>query len=192
MTMIKNSEAINFLSYTARKKGNPNVFISVGIPGSGKTTFMSEMASHLNIRRISPDEIREELTGDITDQSRNSEVWEIAHDRVREELEAERSVILDATHYQSELRRESATKFKAWGAKALIAVIFDIPLQVAKDRNDNRERNVPEFVIDRMYDALKQTPPSFDEGIDVLFTSLMAKEKAYSDIDQIHAEIEID
>jgi predicted kinase len=67
---------------------------SVGISGSGKTTFGNKLE---NITVICPDDIRKELTGDISDQSRNVEVWRIAYDRLRKSLENGEDVYFSAT-----------------------------------------------------------------------------------------------
>jgi len=68
--------------------------ISVGASGSGKSTFGNKLE---NITVICPDDIRKELTGDISDQSRNVEVWRIAYDRLRKSLENGEDVYFSAT-----------------------------------------------------------------------------------------------
>lgn len=67
---------------------------SIGISGSGKTTFGNKLE---NTTVICPDDIRKELTGDISDQSRNVEVWRIAYDRLRKSLENGEDVYFSAT-----------------------------------------------------------------------------------------------
>ena len=68
--------------------------ISVGVSGSGKTTFGNKLE---NTTIICPDDIRKELTGDISDQSKNVEVWRIAYDRLRKSLENGEDVYFSAT-----------------------------------------------------------------------------------------------
>jgi predicted kinase len=68
--------------------------VSVGISGAGKTTFGNKLE---NTTIICPDDIRKELTGDISDQSRNVEVWRIAYDRLRKSLENGEDVYFSAT-----------------------------------------------------------------------------------------------
>jgi len=67
---------------------------SCGISGSGKSTFGNKLE---NTTVICPDDIRKELTGDISDQSRNVEVWRIAYDRLRKSLENGKDVYFSAT-----------------------------------------------------------------------------------------------
>lgn len=68
--------------------------ISVGTSGSGKSTFGNKLE---NTTVICPDDIRKELTGDISDQSKNAEVWKIAYDRLRKSLENGEDVYFSAT-----------------------------------------------------------------------------------------------
>lgn len=70
------------------------LIVSIGISGSGKTTFGNKLE---NTTVICPDDIRKELTGDISDQSKNVEVWRIAYDRLRKSLENGEDVYFSAT-----------------------------------------------------------------------------------------------
>lgn len=144
----------------------PFVVMGVGIPGSGKTTVLSEVAEHLDIIRISPDEIREELTGNQANQSVNAEAWNQAYARVRATLELGRSAIVDATHTEAFRRPQAVEMYRSFGAMAVVAVVFDTPLEVAKERNGARERVVPDFVLERMHAALTSEPVHENEGFD--------------------------
>jgi len=55
------------------------LIVLVGISGSGKSTFVKGYFIPNDTFYISPDMIRKELTGNISDQSRNVEVWETAY-----------------------------------------------------------------------------------------------------------------
>ena len=62
----------------------PKLYVLVGLSGSGKSTLAAQLAeSDENTVIVSSDAIREELTGKIEDQSRNNEVFEIFHQRIR-------------------------------------------------------------------------------------------------------------
>ncbi|WP_175538966.1 AAA family ATPase, partial [Mycobacterium tuberculosis] len=87
---------------------------------------------------LSSDQLREEMFGDVNNQNNNGKVFEELHRRARELLEAGEKVIIDATNTN--------------------------PMAVASLQNENRERKVPEFVIDRMYKNLHV--PTFSEGWD--------------------------
>lgn len=70
------------------------LIITVGPSGSGKSTYTK---SRENFKVVCPDLIRKELTNDISDQSKNHEVWIIAYERLRTYLECEKDVIFDST-----------------------------------------------------------------------------------------------
>lgn len=77
----------------------PKLYVLVGLSGSGKSTLAAQLAeSNENTVIVSSDAIREELTGKIEDQSRNNEVFEIFHQRIRKNLEEGKNTIADATN----------------------------------------------------------------------------------------------
>lgn len=157
---------IDTLEHQLQTLPEPYVVMGVGISGSGKTTVLSEVAEHLDITRISPDEIREELTGDEASQSVNAEAWNEAYRRVQASLELGRSAIVDATHAEAFRRPDTVEMYRSFGATAVVAAVFDTPLEVAKERNAGRERVVPEYALERMHAALTREPVSKKEGFD--------------------------
>lgn len=148
----------------------PFVVMGVGIPGSGKTTVLSEVAEHLNIIRISPDEIREELTGSQANQSVNAEAWNETYARVQATLELGRSAIVDATHAEAFRRPQAVEMYRSFGAAAVVATFFDTPLDIAKQRNAGRQRVVPDYALERMHQALTAEPATTEEGFDKVIT----------------------
>ena len=70
------------------------LIITVGPSGSGKSTWAK---SQENFKVVSSDKIRKELTGNISDQSKNHEVWIIAYERLRTYLECNKDVVFDST-----------------------------------------------------------------------------------------------
>lgn len=68
----------------------------VGISGSGKSTYIQNHLSGIpNLIIISPDDIRRELTGDVSDQSRNQEVFKLAEKRFISALYDSDDVVVD-------------------------------------------------------------------------------------------------
>jgi predicted kinase len=63
---------------------SPALYIPVGIPGCGKSTFAEKVLPLAHV--ISTDKIRAAL-GDVTDQSQNDLVFERFHTTVRDYLE---------------------------------------------------------------------------------------------------------
>lgn len=144
------------------------VIAGIGVPGSGKTTLLEGFAQERGYVYISPDRIREEISGDARIQSDMYVVWGTAYHRMREALKADRSVAFDATQYKPKGRREFIEEARAMGAEKVIGVYFDVSLPVALERNRARDRNVPEHVIERMHRMLGETPPRLEEGFDML------------------------
>lgn len=70
------------------------LIITVGPSGSGKSTYTK---SREKFKVVCPDLIRKELTDDISDQSKNHEVWIVAYERLRTYLECGKDVIFDST-----------------------------------------------------------------------------------------------
>jgi predicted kinase len=62
------------------------LILGIGIPGSGKTTVLKKLANDYNYSYICPDDIRFELTLDMSDQSRNKEVWRESYHRLEQDL----------------------------------------------------------------------------------------------------------
>ena len=157
---------MNTLEQQLQTLPEPYVVMGVGIPGSGKTTALCEVAEHLDITRISPDEIREELTGNQASQSVDAEAWNEAYRRVQTTLELGHSAIVDATHAEAFRRPQTVEMYRSFGAVAVVAVVFDTPLEVAKERNATRERVVPEYILDEMHAVLTGEPVTTEEGFD--------------------------
>jgi len=146
----------------------PFVAMSVGIPGSGKSTVLAELSDRTGVIRINPDQIREELTGSEIDQSKNKEVWEETYRRVQGSLVRGESVIVDATHAEAFRRPETVKMYRDMGAKSVLALNFTVGLGTAKERNRGRTRVVPDYAIEKMHQSLAKNPASTDEGFDAV------------------------
>lgn len=56
------------------------IYIPIGISGSGKSSYQKKFLPKVNV--ICPDTIRKQLTGDVSNQSMNTEVWIVAYDQL--------------------------------------------------------------------------------------------------------------
>ncbi len=163
------------------------LIIGIGIPGSGKTTILKNFAVKNNYAYICPDDIRQEISGDVYDRSKNKEVWIEAKKRVAEKFSAKggslpagrhgasggnngNAVVFDATFANPRERKEFLGYARENGAEKIEGIFVDIPVEIAKERNMKRERNVPEPDIDRMNMNIKKFPPEIADGFDALFT----------------------
>lgn len=139
----------------------------VGIPGSGKSVLAKEYAKRYNAVIVSTDEIRKELFGDETIQVKNKEVFEVAYDRIKDALYYHRNVIFDATNISRKNRINLLRFIEPFNRGFKIALVLKTPLEEAKKRNQNRERVVPEDVLERMFKNFCE--PTEEEGWDEIY-----------------------
>lgn len=148
-------------------KMNPTLIVMVGISGSGKSTFANGLKTSMNATIVCPDDIRKELFGDANVQTDGNRVFSIARKRVSDLLAQGKNVVIDATSPTARDRRGWVEIARANDAKA-IAYVVKVPVDVAKKRNLGRDRQVPDWVIDKQ--AAKFTVPTAGEGFDKIIT----------------------
>lgn len=134
----------------------------VGIPASGKSTYDKELEKN-GYHIHSSDEIRKELTGDENTQVVNEKVFQVLHKRIKSDLEQGISCIYDATNMSMKRRISFLKEINKYDCHKK-CVLFVTPVEICKERNQNRERKVPDSVFDKM---LKQFQcPYYYEGWD--------------------------
>ena len=140
------------------------LYMMVGIPASGKSTMTKKLQAG-GCKVVSTDEIREEL-GCLTDMSRNTEVFSIAKQRLRESL-SKGDTVFDATNIRIKGRAEIMDCVKDLNC-CKVAMVFDKDLGQCKLNNKFRENQVPESVIENMHSRFEM--PTESEGFDVIVT----------------------
>lgn len=134
------------------------IVLTVGLPGSGKSTWLQKLGANA----LSSDAIREILADDATDQTIHTRVFATMRYLLRHRLAIGRPVTyVDATHLTVEERRPYMA-IARWHGCDIEAVFFNVPLEVCKQRNQSRNRIVPDAAMDLM--AAKLTPPTLEEG----------------------------
>jgi len=132
--------------------------ITVGLPGSGKSTYLAR----LGVNAISSDEIRRLIADDGLDQTMNARVFSVIRYLVRQRIAAGRPVTyVDATHLTMWERKPYVILAQRYGCR-LEALFFDSPIEVCIARNQARHRVVPEEAIRKM--ASQMIPPAREEG----------------------------
>lgn len=130
-------------------------FVMVGAPASGKSTHASRIAQKENAVIISGDDIRAELFGDSAYQGDWGSIWSRIDETVADAFP--RTVILDGTHYRKDYRAETITLLRSYGYDRIEAVVVDAPLKRCLERNAQRSRQVPNYVIEKMHAELNDS-----------------------------------
>ena len=146
-----------------------NLLMLVGPPGSGKSTLAKQIQSdHMNFEIVCPDNIREELTGDATNQDHNVEVFAKVYSRISTYLGESYNVIYDATNCRSVYRHKVIDVARKANCKKIICICMATPIGDCLEWNRDRNQVVPEKVIENMYFALRKHPPMIFEGFDAI------------------------
>lgn len=139
------------------------LYYLVGLPGSGKTTWAKNVKNDVNATHLSSDDLRIELYGEIDNQERNGDLFQIMSKRARELLKQGSNVIYDATNISSKRRTTFLKELKNIDCKK-ICVYFATNISSCYNNDLQRERQVGFNVIDRMYRCLQI--PMYHEGWD--------------------------
>lgn len=137
----------------------PNLIVMVGISGAGKTSTATAEYKGYNI--ISTDNIREEICGDRSDQSKNDKVFRVFHKRIIESLRAGRNTVADATNLTIKSRRSllyAVGNIECWK----VAHIIVKPFYECIRNNDERNTPVPRYVIRKQMERFQI--PFHEEG----------------------------
>lgn len=133
--------------------------ILIGLPGTGKSTFAKRLLKHDSNNRIliSSDKIRFDLlnyedTGIDFDPKIEPKVWAIINSKIKQSLKnaTEKEIIFDATNLKRAQRKRYLRLAKKEGFHTR-GIVFSAPLNEIKRRNQNRDRQVPEKIIEQFY-----------------------------------------
>ena len=145
------------------------LYITVGLPGSGKSTYAKEFIKGKDIEYLSSDSLRAVYGKSEEDQTVTPLVFGHIKRKVDEFLKDGKNVMVDATSVNRRERSDYINSAKKYGAK-VVAIVFKMDRQGLIDRNKKRGeqggRVVPDFVIDKMLAKFEE--PSYSEGIDVM------------------------
>lgn len=123
----------------------------VGLPGCGKSTYAKKIETEGYVIHSS-DAIREELFGDVNSQKDNTKVFDVLHKRIKDDLTKGISCVYDATNMSMKRRKAFLDEISKVNCRK-ICVLFVIPIELCKERNERRERKVSDEVYDRMLKA---------------------------------------
>lgn len=136
------------------------LYMMVGLPGSGKSHYTKTMDATV----VSTDTIREELFGDMNDQSHNNEVFNEVHKRIYSCLKQGVDAVYDATNLSRKRRRAFLKTLPEGTLKYAIVMCTDY--DICLRNNNNRDRHVPEEVIRKMFTRMTIPTYGIPEGFD--------------------------
>ena len=146
---------------------NKRVFLVCGCPGSGKSTWVQERIANYGGYHISRDKIRfamlDKYGGDYF--AHEDEVIKTFYKDINDLLDSDEQcmdIYVDATHLTRSARSNVLSKLHLQDAY-VIAVWFDVPIELCKYRNKLRTGRavVPDKTIEDMYARMRK-PSIYD------------------------------
>ena len=139
------------------------LYLMIGCPGSGKTTFLKNHTNSKNSIVVSRDAIRFSLLKENDEYfAREEEVLQKFYAQINNALQEGKNVFIDQTSLTPRSRKKLLDNL--WHYDAANAIWIDESLQTCLERNRLRKGRefVPEVNVCRMFHSL--IPPSLDEG----------------------------
>lgn len=168
-----------------------HLVILIGLPGSGKSTLAQALVKDYGCRLVSTDAIRERLFGNEATQGPWPQIWQEIEQAFRavtgvrsgqvvlRQSDAAKPLtqapsheishtLYDATNAARQQRREAVQLGRRCGFRHITGLWLDVPLALCLERNRQRDRQVPEAIIEQMHCRLTGAPPSLSDGFDTL------------------------
>lgn len=139
------------------------VYVMVGIPGSGKSTYAKKLEANGAVW-VSLDVIRDNQVAKSGTRN-EKKVFSEGLRQMKKALEDGKDVICDSTNVYPEKREKYLKEAKKYNAKC-VAFFINTDKKTCLERNSLREGNakVPAIAIHSL--AKKLVPPTIEEGFD--------------------------
>ena len=137
----------------------PKFYMLVGLPASGKSTYAKTLDGVI----FSSDALRAEMWGNEATQGDNQVLLTELHKRIKDCLRNGQNAIYDATNINYKKRMAFLQELKHIDCEK-ICIFIAVPYEECLERNKQRDRVVPEYVIEKMYKSFNA--PYWYEGWD--------------------------
>lgn len=135
-----NGAAVASEGHPIKKVGT--LYISAGLPGAGKSTFLKQNKKEEEVI-ISRDEIRFSLLKEGEDYfAHEDEVFRIFKREIIKNLLEGKNVYADATHLTPASQRKIASPVQHCTGCRVSYIYFNIPLEICLKRNENRKGTI--------------------------------------------------
>ena len=134
------------------------MYVVIGIPGCGKSTYIQNHIKENEII-VSRDKIRFSMLKDNDDYfSKESEVYDKFIEQIDATIAAQKDVWVDQTSLNRKARNKLFSRLNK-KPDEIIGIYFNIPIAIALQRNAQRSGRalVPEDAIHSMFIALEKT-----------------------------------
>jgi len=139
-----------YLNYPSNDFSNSQVYMMSGIPAAGKDTYIMKNLSSLPV--ISLDGLRKEM--DVKPGDNQGAVIQRARNLAKRLLAKKQDFVWNATNTTLRIRSGLVDLFLGYRPKIHI-IYIEAPYNAVLERNDKRERPVPDYIINKLADNLE-------------------------------------
>ena len=166
---MKESDELNATMETLKKviedRHIPTMYLMVGLPRSGKSTWINENKDRLDAIVVSNDWIRENILHAPNKKATEPAIWMITDSCMRILLSQGKNVILDGINLTKSVRRFFVDAALECGAK-IVVVQMATSLEECIKRNKT-DHKLPDSVIESMCCTFQY--PSLDECDEIIY-----------------------
>ncbi len=166
-------------------RSTPIGYILIGLPGSGKSTLAHQLVTlHPYYQLVSTDQIRKHLYGKPSIQGDWATIEHHVFSQIQQAIQAQKTVIYDATNYNRRYRIDLLKKLFKFSSIQWVGLYLKTPIEQCKARNQQRDRTVPEDVIEMMDECLHASPPNIHEGFSKIYEIGVDRETFSKELDR--------